>query len=336
MKSIITVLLLAWTLQATDLRSNPKVRHFIHEMIKVHNIKPSYFESLFANVTLQEVPLKILKGVRSKGKKPSKILQKRYPYHGAWDRYKALKVTPLRAKQGATFIRKYRTAFQNEERVYGVPKEIIAALIGIESVYGKNVGKYPVFDTLATLAFKKNRRNRFYQKELEALILFCIRNKIDIRQIKSSHFGAIGLGQFMPSNYEYYGVDFNHDGMIRMQNPVDAIGSIANYLKKNGWRKGEPIAIRAYYKGERFHKYKTGYTKLYTLQKLKGIRPRGEWNYHGKVRLIKLDRAKFDELWIVARNFRVITRYNHSAYYAMSVFQLSREIVKELRNASKK
>ncbi len=336
MKTIIVVLLLGVALHATDLRSNPKVQHFIHEMVKTYNIKPSYFESLFVNVTLQEVPLKILKGVRPKRKKPSKALQRRYPYHGAWDRYKALKVTPLRAKQGVAFIRRYRTAFKNAERVYGVPKEIIAALIGIESVYGKNVGKYPVFDTLATLAFEKNRRNTFYRKELEALILFCIRNKIDIKQIKGSHFGAIGLGQFMPSNYEYYGVDFNHDGVIRMQNPVDAIGSIANYLKKNGWKKGEPIAIRAYYKGERFHKYKTGYTKLYSLKKLKGIRPRGEWNYHGKVRLIKLDRAKYDELWIVARNFRVITRYNHSAYYAMSVYQLSREITKELKSASKK
>jgi membrane-bound lytic murein transglycosylase B len=192
-----------------------------------------------------------------------------------------------------------------------------------------------VFDTLSTLSFIKNRRNRFYQSELEALILFCIRNDISIKNVKGSHFGAIGLGQFMPSNYEYYGVDFNGDGKIRMQNPVDAIGSIANYLHKNGWKKGEEVAIRARYNGSRFRRYKTGYKKLYNLKKLKGIKPRGRWRYKGKVRLIKLNRAKYDELWIAARNFRVITRYNHSAYYAMSVHQLAQMIIQPQKGVSK-
>jgi membrane-bound lytic murein transglycosylase B len=131
----------------------------------------------------------------------------------------------------------------------------------------------------------------------------------------------------MPSNYEAYGVDFNNDGKIRLQNPVDAIASIANYLKQNGWRRGEEVATRVSYNGNRFRKYKTGYNRKYNRSQLAGIEPKyGKWNYKNKVRLIKLDRASHDELWYGAKNFYVITRYNHSAYYAMSVYKLANKI----------
>ncbi len=325
---IILIFLFCSSLFAKDFRSNKLTKNFIARMVKEYNIKPAFLDGLFQNVDIQEFPLRLM--LHSIVKSSSEKIKKHYPIYGAWDRYKALKVTPLRAKEGAAFIRKYKTAFEKAEQKFGVPKEYIAAIIGIESHYGKNVGKYPVFDTLSTLSFIKNRRNRFYQSELKALILLCIRNNINIKNVKGSHFGAIGLGQFMPSNYEYYGVDFNGDGKIRMQNPVDAIGSIAKYLYKNGWKRGEEVAIRARYRGTRFHRYKTGYTKLYDLKRLKGVNPRSRWRYRRKIRLIKLNRAKYDELWIAARNFRVITRYNHSAYYAMSVHQLAQMIKKRL------
>ncbi len=313
---------------AKDYTNKRSVKIFIDIMVKKHNIKPIYLDKLFKDVTIQNRPLDIAKHKRVKH--PSKKLQKRYPYYGAWDRYIRLKVTPLRVKQGKAFIKKYKTAFKKAQQKFGVPKEYIAAIIGIESLYGKNVGKYPVFDTLATLAFEKNRRNKFYKKELEELILFSIRNDINPKNIKGSHSGAIGLGQFMPSNYEAYGIDLNGDGKIRMQNPVDAIGSIANYLAKNGWKRGVDVAVKASYSGLRFKKLKTGYKKLYTQSYLKkrGIKPKHRWNYRGKVRLIKLNREKFDELWMASRNFRVITRYNHSAYYAMAVYQLAQKLVK--------
>jgi len=325
---ILLISLFVTTLFSEDFRSNKLTQIFIKHLIKEHNVKPIFLDNLFKDVNIQEVPLNII--LHKRVKHPSKKFKKFYSIRGAWDRYKALKVTPLRAKEGADFIRKYRTTFKKAEKKFGVPKEYIAAIIGIESHFGNNMGKYPIFDTLSTLSFIKNRRNRFYQSELKALILFCIRNGINIKDIKGSHFGAIGYGQFMPSNYEYYGVDFNGDGKIRMQNPVDAIGSIANYLHKNGWKRGEEVAIRARYNGSRFHRYKTGYKKLYNLKRLKGIKPRGRWRYKGKIRLIKLNRAKYDELWIAARNFRVITRYNHSAYYAMSVHQLAQMIKRRL------
>jgi membrane-bound lytic murein transglycosylase B len=151
--------------------------------------------------------------------------------------------------------------------------------------------------------------------------------KINIKNILGSYAGAIGLGQFMPSNYEAYGVDFNKDGKISLLHPLDAIASIANYLKQNGWKKGEVVATRVSYKGTRFNKYKTGYNTKYNRNNLKGISPKNKnWHHKGKVRLIKLNKKNYDELWYGAKNFYVITRYNHSAYYAMSIHQLAQAI----------
>jgi len=206
--------------------------------------------------------------------------------------------------------------------------------MGIESAYGKNVGKYPVFDTLSTLSFEKNRRNKFFKKELIKFIHLSKTEKFNPKNVYGSYAGAIGLGQFMPSNYEAYGIDFNGDGRITLQKQQDAIASIANYFKKNGWKKGEPVATRVKYEGLRFKSYKTGYTKTYWRKDLKGITPYYAWNYKGKVRLIKLNKKKYDELWYGAKNFFVITRYNHSAYYAMSVHQLATLLAKKMKENS--
>ena len=187
--------------------------------------------------------------------------------------------------------------------------------------------KYPVFDTLCTLAFEKNRRNKFFTRELREYLKMTKREDVDPREIKGSYAGAIGLGQFMPSNFEKLGVDFNNDGKVRISEPVDAIGSIANYFKQSGWKKGVPVATRVSYKGMRFNKHKTGYIHKYSRRYLKDIYPKDKnFIYNDKVRLIKLERKKYDELWYGTKNFYVITRYNHSSYYAMAVHQLAQKI----------
>ncbi|MDQ7046830.1 MAG: lytic murein transglycosylase [Sulfurovum sp.] len=234
-----------------------------------------------------------------------------------------MKLNPSRVKQGVYFLKQHINILDKVEKQYGIPKEYIVAIIGIETVYGGNVGKYPVFDTLTTLAFEKNRRNKFFKKELHKFIHLSKTQKINPKNVYGSYAGAIGLGQFMPSNYEAYGVDFDGDGRITLQQEDDAIASIANYLKQNGWRNGEPVAVRVKYDGLRFKRYKTGYKKTYHRKDLKGITPYYKWSYNDKVRLIKLNKKKYDELWYGAKNFFVITRYNHSAYYAMSVHQLA-------------
>ncbi len=317
------------SLQAKNYNLNPKTVEFINMMVKEHNFKRDYLQEIFSKVKMQKAPLRFY--TKKTKKKPSKKTEKLYPLHGAWDRYVKYKVTQRRTDQGVEFIKKYKSTFKKVEKDYGIPLEYVAAIIGIESVYGGNVGKYPVFDTLTTLAFEENRRNKFFKRELEKFILLSYRQKFNPKNVKGSFAGAIGLGQFMPSNYEAYGVDFNNDGKISLQNPVDAIASVANYLKLHGWRKGEEVATRVSYKGDRFKKYKTGYNKKYNRKDLADIEPKyGKWDYFDKVRLIKLSRATHDELWYGAKNFYVITRYNHSAYYAMSVHQLAMKIKKAI------
>ncbi|MEA3513380.1 MAG: lytic murein transglycosylase B [Campylobacterota bacterium] len=323
---ILIILIFINSLEAKDYRKNKKTVEFINFMVKEHNYKRSYLNRLFSNVIVQKTPLKAYTKVKTK---PTKQMRERYPLHGAWDRYVKYKVTDKRINDGISFLNKYSSTFVKVEQTYGVPAVYIAAIIGIESVYGANVGKYPVFDTLATLAFEDNRRNKFFTKELEKFIRLSYKHKINPKKVKGSYAGAIGLGQFMPSSYEAYGVDFNKDGKVSLQDPKDAIASVANYLDKNGWRTDEHVATRVSYDGMRFDKYKTGYNRTYHRKNLKGIRPKDrKWNYNDKVRLIKLSKSNYDELWYAAKNFYVITRYNHSAYYAMSVHQLAQKISK--------
>ncbi len=226
-------------------------------------------------------------------------------------------------------MRKFRNTLDRAYRKYGVEPEYIVATIGVESEYGVMRGDYFVFDRLVHLSFDKNdRRAKFYRKQLISLLRLSAREKINPKKIRGSSSGAIGLAQFIPSTYKRFAVDFNNDGKKQMNNVVDAIGSIAYYFKKHGWRKGEDVAVRVRYKGLRFDKLPTGYMHKYYRKNLHGIEPREDFNYHGKVSLIKLEKAYYDELWYGGKNFFVITRYNQSSYYAMVVHQLAQKIKK--------
>jgi len=333
MKRVVILLFsLMMVLSGKDYTTDPKVVKSIDLLVTKHGLDRERLETLFSDVSVQESALKFYLPKVKKKRTPQEIarLKKLYPKYGSWDRYAKYKVTDTRAKQGIAFLKEHQKIFNEVEKIYAIPKEYIAAVIGIETVYGRNVGKYPVFDTLATLAYEKNRRNSFFGKELQHFLRLSHTEGFDPTKIVGSYAGAIGLGQFMPSSFNAFGVDFDKDGKLRLDQPTDAIASVANYLKKNGWRKGEPIATRVRYKGMRFNKYKTGYKKTYRRIDLKGIAPRKKWNYNDKVRLIKLNREKYDELWYGAKNFYVITRYNHSSYYAMSVHQLAVKIKEKL------
>ncbi len=331
----VVTLLLMFTLMvyAKDYTQNSKTMQTIDTLVTKHGLDRDVLELLFSDVDVQESALKFFLPKVKKKRTPQEQarLNKLYPKYGAWDRYAKYKVTDKRVEQGIAFLKEHQKTFKKVEKIYSIPQEYVAAIIGIETVYGRNVGKYPVFDTLSTLAYEKNRRNSFFEKELQHFLRLSHTEGFDPKEIKGSYAGAIGLGQFMPSSYEAYGVDFDGDGKLRLHQPKDAIASVANYLKKNGWRKGEPIATRVRYDGMRFNKYKTGYKKTYKRIQLKGIAPKKKWNYHDKVRLIKLNKEKYDELWYGAKNFYVITRYNHSAYYAMSVHQLAVKIKEKMQ-----
>ena len=294
-------------------------------MVKYHHFKRSYLNNLFSNVRFQKKALSyyvpsLRPKVKKRKRKPSRL--------GPWDYYERMFLKEVKVTKGIAYMHRHRDTLLKAYQKYGVQPEYITAIIGIESHYGANTGKFPVFDTLTTLAFEKHRRNRYFRSELKEYLLMTRREKVNPRRVMGSWAGAIGLGQFMPSNYKTFVVDFNHDGRKRMNDTEDAIGSVAHYFKRQGWRRGQPVAVRVSYPGTRFHSRKTGYRHKYNRASLKGIKPKWKFDYNGKVHLIKLKRYGFDELWYGAHNFYVITRYNHSSYYAMAVYQLADRIKK--------
>ena len=315
-------------LAAKDYTKKHEVRVFIDRMVKKYKFNRSYLNDLFRHVKFQKKALAIyVPSLRPKVKPSVKVHRKQ----GSWDRYEEIFLKESKVKKGVSYMHKYRNTLLKAYRKYGVQPEYITAIIGIESHYGANTGKFPVFDTLTTLAFEKHRRKRFYKSELKEFLLMTRREKVNPRRVMGSYAGAIGLGQFMPSNYRTFVVDFNGDGKKRMNHPADAIGSIAYYLKRHGWRRGQPVAVRVSYPGKRYRGHRTGYKHRYNRASLKGIVPKWNFDYTGKVHLINLRRYSFDELWYGAKNFYVITRYNHSNYYAMAVYQLAERIKKEYK-----
>jgi len=320
---LLFIILSPMSLFALDYTKKAEVRQFITKMHKQYNYKTSYLNKIFKQVRKNPI-------VPRKKSKPKivKPLSEAYRPQGKWDIYSRIHLENNQTNLGVQFMHKYRKVFQKAYKEYGVPPEYITAIIGIESHYGKNRGRYYVFDTLSHLAFGNGKRKRFYKYQLQEFLRMCYREQVEPRAIKGSKSGAIGLAQFMPSNYKPLAVDFNNDGKIRISKPADAIGSIANYFKENGWKKGEPVGTRVSYEGNRFYGLKTGYEHKYHRRDLKNIKPRSYFPYKEKVRLIKLKREKYDELCYGTHNFYVITRYNHSDYYAMAVHQLADKIKK--------
>jgi len=314
--SIVIVAFWFTSLEAVDYTSKKEVKAFMHTMQYRYGFKKDTLQKWFKSIRKNSyMPLK------------RKILYcgSRCYSGSSWDRYSYQYL--LRAGGGVYFMKKFHDTLKRASKKYGVEPEYITAIIGIESEYGSMRGDYLVFDHLVHLSFDKNdRRAKFYRKQLIALLRLSAREDINPKDIRGSSSGAIGLAQFIPSTYKSFAVDFNKDGKKQMNNVVDAIGSIAYYLKRHGWRKGEDIAVRVRYEGDRFDELPTGYTHTYYRSSLDGIEPRDDFNYHGKVSLIKLEKRGYDELWYGGKNFYVLTRYNQSSYYAMSVHQLAQKI----------
>ena len=339
MRTIALLLLLlslsTTVINALDYTQKQEVKSFIKMMNTEFNYSEKYLNKLFSNireepkVTSQKTTpkktthkkVKVEKKVVTKSKKDKKIKPQ-----GSWDIYSRNHLENNHTKLGVAFMYKHQNILKKAQKKYGVPPEYITAIIGIESYYGKNSGRYYVLDILTHKAFDDNKRKKFYQYELQEFLRMCYREQIEPRRVKGSQSGAIGLAQFMPSNYKSLAVDFNNDGKIRISTPTDAIGSVANYFKENGWKSDEPVGTRVSYKGNRFYGFKTGMKYKYKREDLTDIRPKRYFPYREEVHLIKLEREKYDELWYGTHNFYVLTRYNHSSYYAMAVHQLAKKI----------
>lgn len=249
-----------------------------------------------------------------------------------WYEYREIFLNEKREIQGVEFYNEHLETLQRAEQETGVPAQIIVAIIGVETYYGRIAGSYRIIDALSTLAFDYPRRSEFFTKELKHYLILTRDQGMDPLALKGSYAGAMGYGQFMPSSYRSYAIDFDGDDTADIwNNPVDAIGSVANYFKAHGWRQGEQVVLAAELSQDlpeemwsRGRKLKPRYTAGEFAAA--GLKPLVEVDPAAEAMGLEFELEDGKEYWLGLHNFYVITRYNHSAMYAMSVYQLSQNI----------
>ena len=302
------------------------VQAFIAEMQARHDLDGAQLEQLFARTKALPAVLKAIKppadpGIRS------------------WQTYRQRFIDPRRTKAGLEFWRRHSATLAKASAVSGVPPEIIVAIIGIETLYGKQLGRFGTFAALATLAFDYPPRAELFRRELEALLLLARDERRPADSYRGSFAGAIGLPQFLPSSIRAYAVDFDRSGRIDLTaSPSDAIGSVANFLQEHGWEKDAPVT----------RKVDADRTASQGLidEGIRPVRRPEEMRAFGvalpagtpdaPAALIDLVTPNADtEYWLGYQNFFVITRYNRSSFYAMSVYQFAQVLRERFTTASK-
>jgi len=263
-----------------------------------------------------------------------------------WKAYSDRFIEPIRINAGLRFWNENEAALSRAEAMYGVPAEILVGIIGVETVYGRDTGRFRVLDTLTTLAFaypdapNKAARADFFRSELENTLLLARHEKIDPFTLLGSFAGAVGLPQFMPGNILKYGVDFDGDGHIDLRNSTaDAIGSVANFLIEHGWKPSDPgpavipVDVAAHRAWEPLLERGLAATLRPDELEAAGVIPPAALAPGRLYGLVDLQNgAEATEYWLATDNFFAITKYNRSYFYAMSVIDLGRA-VREARMA---
>lgn len=298
-----------------DISMRKDVNQFIDRMVKEHNFDRKKLVKTFKKVKMNP---KIIDAItRPAEAKP-------------WHQYRPIFLTDDRIRKGVKFWRKNAKHLQRAYEEYGVAPEMIVAIIGVETKYGKYKGKFPVMNALSTLAFDYPKRSKFFTKELEEYLLLAREEKIDPMSLKGSYAGAMGKPQFISSSFRRYAVDFNGDGKRDIHNStVDAIGSVANYFAQHKWYKDEPVIAKAKVKGDKYKAIvEKGIKPSMELQEVldAGVSIDEKHTSSLQTALIELELKKGREYWVAFHNFYVITRYNHSELYAMAAYQLAQEI----------
>ncbi len=251
-----------------------------------------------------------------------------------WYKYYPIFLTEKRIQAGVTFWKKHQKAIEKAEKEFQVDAEFIVSIIGVETFYGRNMGSFNTRDALYSLGFYYPPRSKLFLAELGSFMDLVEKEKLDPAQVKGSYAGAMGYGQFISSSYLHYAVDFNADGKRDLYQPVDAIGSVANYLKQHHWKWHAPVVYPAQIKNEKD-------VQNMLWKKEKPTMTVQGWSKYGvaldkenlkhvaaqdRALLFKLNQNKTENYWLGLNNFYVITRYNHSQLYAMAVYKLSQSI----------
>jgi membrane-bound lytic murein transglycosylase B len=255
-----------------------------------------------------------------------------------WSEYRDIFVNPQRIAGGVEFWRENAAALERAEREYGVPPQIIVAIVGVETRYGAFTGRHRVLDALHTLGFHYPRRGTFFREQLSHFLRFAREEGIDPTQPTGSYAGAMGMPQFMPDSFRDYAVDFDGDGRRDIWgNTDDVIGSVANYfVRKGGWERGQPVAFPAQGVGAAHQALVEAGTKpslRFEDVAGAGISVDAALARDTRVSLVELDTHSGPEHWVALNNFYAIMRYNPRAKYAMAVYQLSEAIREQYRAA---
>ena len=341
MKFLISFLLLFSNSIIADYSEHPEAQDVIETLVREHNFDKSYVIKILQTAKKQE---RILESMSSPAE-----------FTWTWDRYKKLFLEEQRISNGKKFIKENSSLFMQVELEFGVPREIITSILGVETRYGKILGSYRVLDSLATLGFDFPRRSKFFKSELIQFFILTRENNLDINSVQGSYAGAMGYGQFISSSYRAYAIDYDGDGYADLFNSVpDAVASIANYLQKHGWKRDGAIVTKVEFnKVNQTYQHQTNLKKFIPLQFTEGLEEeyiikKGDsllsiavshnlelqqlmtLNNIKNKNLIKSGQtillSKPKDLYFIGDdNFIAITKYNRSHFYAKAVYDLSLE-----------
>lgn len=326
------------TIQAAPLATNPDpgsyayredARVLAQALAERHGLDPAWAAAALAQARVNEQVTRL-------------IMPAATPAAKNWGAYRARFIEPIRVRAGVAFWRTHEATLRRAEATYGVPMAIIAGIIGVETVYGRNTGNFRVLDALATLSldFPKGRSDRsvYFQDELGQLLRLCADQGDDPATVLGSYAGAIGLPQFMPGSIRRYGVDFDGDGRIDLRNnPVDAIGSVAHYLAQHGWQRDMPTHYAIAPPTEAAARERLlgpdilpSFTASELVQSGAALEPAGQ-GHTGLMALVLLYNGTAEPTYIAGTdNFYAITRYNQSSYYALAVVELGQAVARAM------
>lgn len=331
-----------------DYTERPEVRQFIQAMAERHAFGADELTTLIRGVQPNLEAIELVKPSPTPGRRNWRVYRSRF-------------VEPQRIRAGVAFWKEHAATLARAEKEFGVPAEVLVGLIGVETIYGRHTGRFPVLDVLVTLSFdypeavNKERRTAMFLRELEEYLVWCRDTQQPNTLLRGSYTGAIGIPQFLPSSIRSYAVDYDGDGRIDLPgNPVDAIGSVAHYLKVHGWEPGRP-AVWSIVRSKRAQAAAAAMADGDPELRLRmgdlldaGIVPRA---FAAPSRLKSFRRKEADtpvllvdlvtpkrptEYHIGLKNFYAITRYNRSFFYAMSVLELGEAVKASLRRAPKR
>lgn len=289
---------------------------FITQMVERHNFDKANLTKVLTQTIVSQTILDAI----------SRPAEKKL----TWYEYRKIFIQDKRINQGVEFMQNNEAKLAEAEKKFGVPAEIITAIIGVETFYGRNAGSYRVVDALNTLAFHYPKRADFFRSEFEQFLLLAREQGFDPVSLKGSYAGAMGMPQFISSSYRHYAIDFDGDDVIDIwNNPADVIGSVANYFAEHGWSKGKPVTRKVSVEGDAYKQALNSDLEPdinhSELEKF-GIKSKVSFEKNEKLKLLEYELEHDNEYWLAHNNFYVITRYNHSHLYAMAVYQLATEI----------